>query len=242
MLLRPLAAAALAGAAIAAPANAMELRVHPAAVVELFTSQGCSSCPPADAMLAEIRKRQDVVALSYHVDYWDYIGWPDSFGSAEWSDLQRDYAKGWGSARIYTPQMIVNGAQGVVASRPREVDAALKDTHLALPVSLTSHDGVLEVTVGGMAGFHDAVVWLVTYRDHADVAIDRGENEGKTIAYTQIVTGRQVVAMWEATTGAHLKLPLNEVLTGDSNGAAILVQEEKDGLPGKILGAAAFQM
>jgi hypothetical protein len=172
MFQRPLAAAlsaSLVAAAVTFPAGAVEMRVNPVAVVELFTSQGCSSCPPADAKLEKMSKRKDIVALAYHVDYWDYIGWPDSFGAAKWSDLQRDYAKGWGSARIYTPQLIVNGMDGVVASRPKEVDTALNASSLKLPVMLTASDGVLQVSINGKAGLPDAVVWLVTFRDHADV-------------------------------------------------------------------------
>jgi len=226
---------------LAQPAAADSVRLKPIAVVELFTSQGCSSCPPADAMFEDLAQREDLVALAYHVDYWDYIGWPDTFGAAANSDLQRDYAEGWGSARIYTPQMVVNGARAVVGSRKDEVDAALGGASLQLPVNMTRHDGMLEVSIDGQAGLPDAIVWLVTFRDRAEVEIERGENEGETIAYTQIVTGRQVLAMWEPEAGAHFKLPLGEVLNDDSNGAAILVQEERNGLPGPILGAAAFQ-
>ncbi|WP_291830371.1 DUF1223 domain-containing protein, partial [Bosea sp. (in: a-proteobacteria)] len=89
-------------------AGAGEVRTSPKAVVELFTSQGCSSCPPADALLSELSEHDDLVTLAYHVDYWDYIGWPDSFGAKANSDHQRAYAESWGSARIYTPQLIVN--------------------------------------------------------------------------------------------------------------------------------------
>jgi hypothetical protein len=229
-------------AAAALPAGAVEFRVHPVAVMELFTSQGCSSCPPADAMLAAAAKRKDIVALSYHVDYWDYIGWPDSFGSPEWSDLQRSYAKSWGSGRVYTPQLIVNGVAGVVGSRQNEIDQAMGASKLDLPVMISQDGDVLDVSIDGKAGLPDAIVWLVTFRDRGEVMIERGENQGKTISYSQIVTGRQVLAMWEAGSGAHFKLPLGEVLSGDSNGGAIHVQEEKHGLPGAILGAAAFQL
>ena len=129
-----------AGAALvlSAPGVAGEVRANPKAVVELFTSQGCSSCPKADAMFNELGKRSDVVALAWHVDYWDYIGWPDTFGTAENSDRQRSYAESWGSARIYTPQMIINGKTGVVGSRDREVSGAIEGAALTLPVSVSS--------------------------------------------------------------------------------------------------------
>lgn len=218
-----------------------ELRERPRAVIELFTSQGCSSCPKADAMLDALSRRPDVVALAYHVDYWDYIGWQDTFGRKENSDRQRDYAQSWGSSRIFTPQLVVNGAGGVVGSRQNEVESALGTASLPLEVSLaTTPDNMLEVDVAPRPGQPDAVVWLITFLDRAEVDIGRGENKGKKVTYAKIVTGRQVLAMWEADSGAQVKLPLDEVLTGPSNGLAILVQEERHGLPGPILGAASY--
>jgi len=222
--------------------SAGQLHLNPSAVVELFTSQGCSSCPPADAFLAELQGREDLVTLAYHVDYWDYIGWPDSFATKEHSDRQRAYAASWGSARVYTPQLIVNGTDGVVGSHRDEAMAAIGRAALPLPVSLTvTPKNMLKIKIDPQAGLPDAYVWLVTYVDRADVAIERGENEGETIAYTQIVTGRQLLGMWEAAAGTVLKMPLDEVLTAPNTGVAILVQEETDGLPGPMLGAALLQ-
>ena len=233
-----------AGAAVllSAPGVAGEVRANPRAVVELFTSQGCSSCPKADAMFNELGKRSDVVALAWHVDYWDYIGWPDTFGAAENSDRQRGYAEGWGSARIYTPQMVINGRTGVVGSRDREVAGAIEAAVLSLPVAVTLKSDMVEVTIGPQAGGSDAMVWLVTFKDRSQVMIERGENAGKTFDYTQIVTGKQMLGMWDAAAGTHLKLPLSALQADGSNGAAILVQSEKDGVPGPILGAASIQL
>jgi len=233
-----------AGAALflALPGNAAEVRAHPKAVVELFTSQGCSSCPKADAMFNELGKRSDVVALAWHVDYWDYIGWPDTFGAAANSDRQRGYAQNWGSARIYTPQVVINGKTGVVGSRDREVSGAIESAALTLPVTVDLKSDMVEVTIGAQAGGSDAMVWLVTFKDRSQVVIERGENAGQTFDYTQIVTGKQMLGMWDAALGTHLKLPLSALTAGGSNGAAILVQSEKDGLPGAILGAASIQL
>ncbi|HQZ13284.1 MAG TPA: DUF1223 domain-containing protein [Devosia sp.] len=221
-------------------AGAGELKQSPRAVVELFTSQGCSSCPKADAMLKDMAAKPDIIALAYHVDYWDYVGWSDTFGSKAHSDHQRDYAESWGSSRIFTPQMVVNGKKGVVASRSRDVGSAIDAATLQLPVALKSAGDTLEIDIPADPRFTDGVVWLVTFIDHADVKIGRGENEGKTIGYSQIVTGRQVLGMWEPGAGAHLKLPLGEVLTPPANGAVIMVQQENAGLPSTILGAASF--
>ncbi|RUT30024.1 DUF1223 domain-containing protein [Arsenicitalea aurantiaca] len=238
----------LAGAALlfglfsAMPAMAQEVREKPRAVVELFTSQGCSSCPPADKILEELSGRSDIVALAYHVDYWDYIGWVDTFGDAAHSDHQRAYAASWGSGRIYTPQMVVNGAQGVVGSRRPDVQRAVAGQPLPLPVSLRPQGQVLEIGIDGQAGLGDAVVYLVTFIAHAKVDIERGENGGKAVDYVQVVTGRRALGMWEAGSGAHLKLPLGEVATRPGEGAAIIVQQERSGLPGPILGAAMLTL
>jgi hypothetical protein len=244
MLFRPILSSALISlaltGAVVSPSLAGEMRQSPKAVLELFTSQGCSSCPAADALLEQLSKSPNIISLAYHVDYWDYIGWPDTFGAKANSDRQRDYATSWGSSRIFTPQLVVNGTKGVVASRKAEVESAVANVALELPVTLSTANDMLEISIDGNDEAGVAMVWLVTFIDRAEVDIERGENQGKTIAYTNIVTGRQVVGMWEPGTGAHLKLPLSEVLTETSNGAVIMVQQERDGLPGRILGAASF--
>ncbi|MET3927743.1 DUF1223 domain-containing protein [Devosia sp. 2618] len=228
-------------ALLALPAGADTSQTRPKAVVELFTSQGCASCPPADALLTSLASKGDIVALAYHVDYWDYVGWEDTFGDPTYSDRQRAYAKGWGSTRIYTPQMVVNGAEGVVGSRRDEVHDALDGVSLPLDVTITQSGDMLKIDVPANRALGNAVIWMVSYLDRADVAVEKGENAGKSMVYTQVVTGRQALGMWEASTGANLKLPLPAVLNDGSTGIAILVQKERNGLPGPILGAATFE-
>jgi hypothetical protein len=240
MLSRPILAALLLTLAISMPATAGQVQQAPHAVLELFTSQGCSSCPPADAVLEDLGKRPDLLTLAYHVDYWDYIGWTDTFGSADATKLQREYAQSRGTTKIYTPQLVVNGADDVVGSRRGDVDAKVKAASLSLPVKLEASGDTVMVDVPAQPGGPDAMIWLVTFIKHADITIERGENAGKQMSYSQIVTGRQMLGMWDAAAGSHLKLPLGEVLTGKSDGAVILVQQEKSGLPGPILGAASF--
>lgn len=240
MIPRFLTTIVLGACVLAAPATAAQLRLKPAAVLELFTSQGCSSCPPADALLTQLNKRDDVVALAYHVDYWDYIGWSDTFGKKAYSDLQRAYARSQGEDRIYTPQMMVNGVTDIVGSHEGEVTRAIRRASLDVPVGLKADGGMLHVAIPGKQGLPESAVWLVKYRSHASVDISRGENGGRELSYSQIVTGRQVLGMWDPKTGAEFKLPVGDLLDGDSDGVAIVVQEEPDGLPGRVLGAASF--
>lgn len=244
MISRPLIGLALALAAnfvVLGAASSEELHIEPKAVVELFTSQGCASCPPADALLTALAERDDVVALAFHVDYWDYVGWKDTFAQEAFSDRQRAYAKSWGSSRIYTPQVVVNGAKAVVGSRRNEVQQAVDHASLPLTMDLALNGDMLKISLPPKTDLSDAVVWLVTYKTRADVKIDSGENAGKSMVYTQVVTGRQVLGMWESETGAELKLPLGEVLGAANTGIAIVVQQERGGLPGAILAAGAYQ-
>jgi hypothetical protein len=136
---------------------------------------------------------------------------------------------------------VVNGTKGVVGSRRGEVHGAIDRASLPLPITVTEHGDMLKIAIPADMSLKDAVVWLVTYVDRADVDIERGNNAGKSVVYTQVVTGRQVLGMWECATGANLKLPIPEVLADRSTGIAVIVQQENDGLPGPILGAAAFE-
>lgn len=227
------------GSISAGAATAEEMRTDTRAVIELFTSQGCSSCPPADALLAEMAKRDDVVALAYHVDYWDYIGWPDTFGDAAYSDLQRAYADSWNAPRIYTPQLIVNGTSDVVGSRRAEIGDVLDAASLPMTIDIRCEDDVMYASIAPQPGMGSAVVWLVTFKSSAEVAIERGENRGRTISYAQIVTDRQAMGIWDPEEGLDMKLPLNDIMREDSDGVALVVQQENDGLPGPVIAAAS---
>lgn len=243
-MLSRLSAAAIAGVVLAAvsqsPLWAEDQRARPKAVVELFTSQGCAQCPPADALLTSLATRDDVVALAYHVDYWDYIGWEDTLGQKAFSDRQRAYAKSWGSSSVFTPQMVINGEEGVVGSRRDEVSDAVASAQLPLTLELQQHGDMLRVVIPADASLSDANVWLVRYLDRSEISIGSGENAGKSMVYTQVVTDRQLLGMWEARTGGTIKLPLRELeqTASGPGGIAVLVQQERNGLPGPILGAA----
>ena len=181
-----LLAYAMASTAIAAGTGT---QTTPKAIVELFTSQGCSSCVPADAYFADLAKRKDIVALSLHVDYWDYLGWRDTLSDAAHTERQRSYAAVHGSKRIYTPQMVINGSADFVGSDRVGVDAAIERSSLPVPVSMRKGNGTVEIEVGRLETPHRlrATIRLVLMTSEAEVAIARGENAGTTIDYYNVV-------------------------------------------------------
>jgi hypothetical protein len=227
--------AALAGFGFASLAQA-----EPKAVVELFTSQGCSSCPPADEFLGDLKTRDDLIVLSLPVDYWDYLGWKDTFGKPEHSERQYAFFNDTATTEIYTPQIIVNGGDHYVGSHRTAVEKAIGGTELPLEVSIKSEDGSINITISGadLKAGH-TTVRLVTYTSAAEVAIGRGENHGRTITYNNIVRSMRPIGMWkgEAMT---VSLPRDEILGEDIDGCAVIVQEDAEGGPGRILGAATW--
>lgn len=169
-------------------------------VVEFYTSQGCSSCPPADAYFAELSQHPGVIALALHVDYWDYIGWEDTFGAAQFTERQKNYARAEGSTMIYTPQMIVGGALRVEGNKPEQVAAAVgAEVGIPHPVTLTveRQGDLLVIHADTEQPLTDgATVQVVRYLDKATVDIERGENAGQSVAYHNIVTSWVKVADW----------------------------------------------
>ncbi len=204
-------------------------------VVELFTSQGCSSCPPADAMLHDLAKRDDVIALALHVDYWDYIGWKDIFGRPEHTARQHAYARAANATTVYTPQMIIGGVDHVVGSRPIQVMDALQAHSRqgnVFDVNLTRRgDDVVISAAPGARG--DYVVQLVRYTPEATVSIVRGENAGRDLSYSNIVTSWDVIGRWDGRSA----LALEADAAGDSP-IVVIIQKATNG---PILGAAELR-
>jgi hypothetical protein len=202
-------------------------------VVELFTSQGCSSCPPADALLAEITQRPDVIALALHVDYWDYLGWQDSFASPAFTKRQRSYAKALGERMVYTPQIVVNGRRGVIGSRRDEVEAAIAEAHGAAPVAvltLETTDEGLVVTIAAAGERPAAAVSYVLFAPPQTVEISRGENRGRSLDYHNVVRSWMMLDDWTGQARRWV-LPLPQ----EARGAVVLVQDRETRA---ILGAA----
>ncbi|MGB3408007.1 MAG: DUF1223 domain-containing protein [Jannaschia sp.] len=201
-------------------------------VVELYTSQGCSSCPPADDILGRLTERDDVIALSLHVDYWDWIGWTDTFADAAFSQRQRDYALVAGSTVVYTPQFVIGGHDQVAGPSGMEL-AELIEKHNGVTGDIlrvaSSAEGRKVIAVGsGQAG----QLILVTVQPEATVKILHGENAGNDMTYHNIVVGWDVLAEWDGgDTSAILPTPPAGMAQ------VVLAQSLIDGKPGPMIGA-----
>lgn len=210
-------------------------------VVELFTSEGCSSCPPADAFLGELAARPDVVALAFHVDYWDYIGWKDPYGSPASTQRQRDYASALGLRMIYTPQMVIDGRADVVGSDRHGVesaiDAAARQPKLAVSIESdgSGHRVVIPAATDEWTG-GEAAVWLAVFDREQETKVHRGENGGRTLKEYNIVREWRRIGSWN---GAAVTIPLDVAADADRNGCAIIVQS---GPVGPVLGAAIMPL
>jgi hypothetical protein len=214
------------------------------AVVELFTSQGCSSCPPADALLGRLVEEKDLVALSFSIDYWDYLGWRDTLGSPANSERQRNYARARGDGHVYTPQMVVDGVTHVNGADEKAVREAVTMAEKKLggdkvPLGMRAEADTLIVDVGAArqdSSRRSATVWLAVAKKVEKVAIKRGENRGKEIAYHHPVRELTPIGMWEGES-LELRLPLKDLKTMGGDCLFVLLQEENNG---PILGAAEF--
>jgi len=216
------------------------------AVIELFTSQGCSSCPPADKLLGEYADRDDILALSFNVDYWDYLGWKDTLASPDNTERQRAYALARGDRQVYTPQVVVDGRTHVVGSSRSSIESAIASNanSLSVPITLASADDAITVNIGAApkSGIPHATLWLVMYERSVTVPIGRGENSGRTITYNNVVKKLRPVAMWKGDTMS-VDLAKSEIANAKAERCAVLLQTELEGgLPGPVLGAATIDM
>ncbi|HWK64662.1 MAG TPA: DUF1223 domain-containing protein [Rhizobiaceae bacterium] len=237
-----LAATTLATAVFIGQGSADESK-QPKGVIELFTSQGCSSCPPADAVFGEMADKGDVVALAYHVNYWDYLGWRDTLASPENTARQNEYMRAFGSGSVYTPQAVINGRTHVNGSNRLAIEDALaKSGGLPVGVSVKRAGDSMVIEVGESSGAttQKAHVLLVYYGLATPVAIRDGENQGRTLYYWNPVTGIQTAGMWHGAV-ARFEMPVSEIAKKGTGGCAVLLQAvSRDGAPGPILGAATI--
>lgn len=218
-------------AAVALASCTRSETMHPQ-VIELFQSQGCSSCPPANAVLNGLADRGDLITLSFAVTYWDHLGWKDSFATPAFTQRQYDYARGLGRTGVQTPQMIINGRGAINGMRPAEVEQGLKTFARTGPEPDMSVDGG-RLTIGASPHNGEATVWLVRYEPKSlDVPIAAGENAGRTLPHRHIVRQLLPLGSWsgEARTYALPAAP-------DGLKTAVLVQT---GTGGPIIAARAF--
>ena len=228
-----IAAALIGGAATAAFATPGG--VH--GVVELFTSQGCSSCPPADRLLTAMAGRPDTVTLTFAINYWDYIGWKDTLAAPEFTARQEAYALGRGDPHVYTPEAVIDGQFDAIGSDRAAIEKAIADGKngglaLSVPVRLSEDNGMLSIDIGRGAG--PAGVYVLRVAKSRTVLISRGENSGHDVTYTNVVRAIRKVGTWS---GAPMSVKLME-LRGDDEGYVVLLQRGSLNRPGVILAAA----
>jgi hypothetical protein len=206
-------------------------------VVELYTSQGCSSCPPADAMFAQLKDRDDVIAIALHVDYWDYIGWKDEFAQPAHAKRQRAYAAQAGRSSIFTPEMVVNGQTDIVGAKPMQLSKAIaehKAEDATMDLAVRRDGDVVHVQGRMLAEKTGAMeVHLLRLMPSHISEITRGENRGKTYEYTNIAHNWQVAGAWDGQTPLDLTLDV----TGPDP-VVVLVQERN---AGAIIAAARVE-
>ncbi len=213
-------------------------------IIELFTSQGCSSCPPADAFLNDLKSSQGVIAMSFNVDYWDYLGWRDTLASPAFSQRQYDYAKTRGDMDVYTPQIVVDGGTHFVGSNRAVVKAAI-DRSLGssratwIPMSLASDSRAITISVDAVPnGMHapDATVWFMAIAPKIAVRIERGENSGRDIVYHNVVRKLSPAGMWRGE-ALNVTLPKADLMTDGSKGCVALLQTHS---VGPVIGCASW--
>ena len=225
--------------AVIRPAHA-----EPKAVVELFTSQGCSSCPPADKILGELAKDPSVIALSLPIDYWDYLGWKDTLADSRFSARQKAYSHVRGDRDVYTPQMIVNGAAHVIGSDRARIEGAIQDTGktgkvMTVPVtmSLSGEQLTVSVAAGKETTSAKGEIWLCSISKAVPISISRGENRGREVVYHNVVRNLLKVGDFNGSPGSWT-VPLDSVMRDGIDAAAVLIQDGNRDRPGPMLGAA----
>jgi hypothetical protein len=226
--------------AIVRPAHA-----EPRAVVELFTSQGCSSCPPADKIIGELAKDPSIIALSMPIDYWDYLGWKDTLADSRFSARQKAYSQMRGDRDVYTPQVVVNGSTHVIGSDRAGIESAIGNTKqadgvMSVPVTMTLSGKQINVSVAASgkdpAAMHGEV-WICSVSREIPISIGRGENSGREITYHNVVRSLLKVGDWNGTPGSWT-VPLENISRDGVDAAVVYVQDGNRDKPGPMLGAA----
>ena len=225
--------------AVIRPAHA-----DPRAVVELFTSQGCSSCPPADKILGELSRDPSVIALSLPIDYWDYLGWKDTLADSRFSARQKAYSHMRGDRDVYTPQMIVNGSAQAIGSDRSSIEGAIDETSrtdgvMSVPVTLTLAGKQINVSVAASKATTatHGEIWICSVSKSVPISIGRGENRGREITYYNVVRNLLKVGDWNGSSGSW-SVPIENISRDGVDAAVVYVQDGNRDKPGQMLGAA----
>jgi hypothetical protein len=217
----------------------------PRAVVELFTSQGCSSCPPADKIIGELAKDPSIIAMSMPIDYWDYLGWKDTLADSRFSARQKAYSQMRGDREVYTPQVIVNGSVHVIGSDRAGIENAIGATRkgdgvMSIPVTMTQSGKQLTVSVAATNKSPMAMhgeVWICSISRSIPISIGRGENRGTEVTYHNVVRNLVKLGDWNGNPGSWT-VSLDSVAHDGVDAAVAYVQDGSREEPGPMLGAA----
>jgi hypothetical protein len=214
----------------------------PRAVIELFTSQGCSSCPPADKLLGQLASDPSLVAVSLPIDYWDYLGWSDTLADPRNSARQRAYSHVRGDRDVYTPQVVVNGVAHALGSDKEAIEGAIAQSRknamtLSVPVGMTVVGNRVLVTLPDGAEARAAEVWICGLTKSITVAIGRGENRGKTVTYYNVVRHWLKLGTWSGM-GENWNVPVSDFDSDGVDETAVIVQSGTVDKPSSMLGAA----
>jgi hypothetical protein len=213
----------------------------PRTVVELFTSQGCSSCPAADKLLGELAKNPSIIALTMPIDYWDYLGWKDTLADARFTARQKAYSHMRGDREVYTPQAVINGAVHVVGSDREGIESAAAHTQgeaMSVPVSIKLADRQLNVSIAaGNEHADHGEIWVCAISKSIPIRIGRGENRGREVTYHNVVRNWLKVGDWSGK-AASWSVPLENIKSDGIDAAVVYVQDGNRDKPGPMLGAA----
>lgn len=216
--------------------SASAIHAETRGVLELFTSQGCSSCPPADKLMGDLIRDPSLVAFSLPVDYWDSLGWKDTLANPRNSERQRAYARLRGDRGVYTPQIVINGTAHVVGSDKAAIEGVLgAQTKLSVPVTAAIDRGQLTVVLPEAKGSGE--VWVYALAKDVSVLVGRGENRGRTITYHNVARHWQKLGDWNGV-AARFVVPLDRLTHDGADTAAVLIQSGTPERPGAMLGAA----
>jgi hypothetical protein len=215
----------------------------PRGVVELFTSQGCSSCPPADKLAGELASDPSLVVMSLAIDYWDYLGWKDTLALPGHANRQRAYSKVRGDREVYTPQVVVNGVVHTLGSDKNAIETAIAQTRkhdgtLSLPLSMSVANDNISISIpAAKEDSPKGEIWLCPMSKDVTVSVGKGENTGHTLTYHNVVRRWVKLGDWNGT-ARNFTVPVHDVTAVGGDTVAVVVQSGTKEAPGVMLGAA----